>query len=457
MPLQPNKNKAKILYIEDNPVNAALIERILTSFGYELTIARNGLEGINAALSHSPDLILMDLDLPDLTGFEVTMRLRELEDFRRTPIIAITAQHDDDYKTMSRISGLSGYITKPVNVQDLCEKVESYLDEKNDTATLDIDLEEGIYDRNTFEQLMFKIRELEETNNELRSNNRELVEQLVTKLRQAEATNNELRRLDKIKDDFIQRTAHELRTPLTVIVGYTRVLESTAAFVQATTNDPMVGQYMQALIESIERMRKVVDEIVMISRLASGKIEVAQANLIPSEIAQQALRTFQQALKERNMNVDFEAVNWPTKLKGDADLIRMALINLIGNAIKYTPDGGKITLSAEQHGIHLRLSIKDTGIGIDPQEQRRIFDSFYSPDNVKLHSTSKTAFRGGGLGLGLATTKAIVEAHGGKIWVESIGKDEDKLPGSTFFIDLPIEGGKADKAAIYKTVSGASS
>lgn len=112
---------------------------------------------------------------------------------------------------------------------------------------------------------------------------------------------------------------------------------------------------------------------------------------------------------------------------------------MIGNAIKYTPDGGVISITARTSPSSVLIAVKDTGIGINKEDLQRIFDRFYTANNTQLHSTSKTAFRGGGLGLGLAICKGIIEAHGGKIWAESEGRDEVKLLGSTFYIDLPLQ------------------
>ncbi len=114
------------------------------------------------------------------------------------------------------------------------------------------------------------------------------------------------------------------------------------------------------------------------------------------------------------------------------------LNNLIANAIKYTPDAGHVYLTATADEQNIRVSIKDTGIGIARDEQRRVFERFHTAGDTRLHSTSKTAFRGGGLGLGLAVCKAIAEAHGGRIWVESAGFDPVTLPGSEFIIDMPV-------------------
>jgi signal transduction histidine kinase len=125
--------------------------------------------------------------------------------------------------------------------------------------------------------------------------------------------------------------------------------------------------------------------------------------------------------------------------EGDPRRLHQALWNIISNAIKYTPDGGTITIDAEHlEDDVVHLWVKDTGVGIPTSELTHIFERFYVLEDTALHRSSKTAFKGGGLGLGLAVTKGIVEAHNGKVWAESEGQDEEKLPGSTFHILLPV-------------------
>jgi signal transduction histidine kinase len=123
---------------------------------------------------------------------------------------------------------------------------------------------------------------------------------------------------------------------------------------------------------------------------------------------------------------------------GDGRRLHQALWNVLSNAMKYTPDGGRITVSGRQVEDAIHLKVQDTGIGIDPEERERIFERFYVLENTLLHRSSKTAFKGGGLGLGLTVARGIIEAHGGKIWAESPGRDEQRLPGTTFHILLPL-------------------
>ncbi len=432
-----------IVYVEDNPDNAALISRIVKALGFDIIVATTGLAGCEAALYHEPVLVLVDIDLPDMSGFEVAMHLREVEELRKVPFIAITAQVDEGYKYMAKLAGLTGYITKPIQVDLVIKTVQEWAGTEISHSLIDLDLdnEAAVYDRDVVMHLIDKIRELAASNDELRANNRDLIESLVPRLREAQDMNVELRHLDQVKDAFIQRTTHEIRTPLTVIVGYGDMLKNSRVLQEVAATHPEVAYTIQGLLESINRMRKVVDEIVTATRVTTGafRIRIVPAN--PYEIIDLAIRPYRMAIQERQ--IDFELIQpetWPPRVNVDTSMIHTAFTNLISNAIKFTPDGGQVFISVGQVDENtVKFTIRDTGVGIDPSEQERIFERFYSIGDVSLHSTSKTAFLGGGLGVGLSTSKAIIEAHGGQIYVESTSYDEYKLPGSTFYIELPIE------------------
>jgi signal transduction histidine kinase len=177
----------------------------------------------------------------------------------------------------------------------------------------------------------------------------------------------------------------------------------------------------------------------------TNQIDLSIALVSPTVCVQKAVTSYQQAIRDRQMNIHFDPVAWPDRIRADAELLELTMNNLISNAIKYTPNGGNITITGQADAQHMRISVKDTGIGVAKDDQERIFERFHTAGDTMLHSTSKTAYRGGGLGLGLAICKGIVEAHNGRIWVESQGFDADKLPGSEFIISLPLTVQRKDR------------
>src|SRR4051794_4589506 len=194
-------DKTTILYIEDDPGSQLLVQRALAFAGYRVVVASRGIEGLDTAAREMPDLILMDINLPDLSGREVTTRLRSDERFRSVPIVALTALSQAGEREKAIAAGATGYLTKPVDIDKLPSQVEHYLNGARDTADT-----EALMAAHT-------------------AYNQETVGRLESKIRELEASNAELRRIDKIKEDFIQLTAHELRTPLTLVYGYSRLLQ----------------------------------------------------------------------------------------------------------------------------------------------------------------------------------------------------------------------------------------
>ena len=410
--------KATILYVEDDPDSQTLIHRILTHNGYRVLIAPTGLDGLDMARRHHPDLILTDINLPDMSGREITDWLRADPDLCEVPIIAVTAQVHDFERRKTLVAGVNAYITKPINLQKLVHTVEACL------------------------QGQLPPPETEGLEEARRAYHRELIERLEKTVRELETHNRELQRLDRLKDDFIQLTAHELRTPLTTVYGYSRLVQTLPAVQQLMATDPEAHATITGLLAAIERLHAVVDEIVVVSRIASGRVDLRLALTSLADIIRQVILDYTPVLTQRALQLQLTPEEWKISLIVDKQLLEMAFNNLLGNAIKYTPDGGKITLRVEHvekiNGPHVRIVFQDSGIGIAPEDQPYIFDRFYVTGDTQLHSTSKAAFRGGGLGLGLAICKGIVEAHKGHIWVESVGRSETDLPGSTFYVEIPL-------------------
>jgi len=253
---------------------------------------------------------------------------------------------------------------------------------------------------------------------------------------------NKLERLDRAKTDFIGVVAHELRTPLTVLQGYAQMLQQ----------DPTLAQfpYQRQLAEGIYKGALRLHEIVN-SMLDMIKVETLAEDLKPRPVdvamlGRQVSESLRSALQERHLQLSLAWESPDLVVPGDADMLRKALQHLVINAIKYTPDGGSIRIegrrlpaAAARLGRDcVEISVHDTGIGIAPEEQELIFLKFYQTGEVALHSSGKTQFKAGGAGLGLAIVKGIVEAHQGIIWVESPGHDEQRCPGSHFYVQLPL-------------------
>ncbi|HML23969.1 MAG TPA: hybrid sensor histidine kinase/response regulator [Aggregatilinea sp.] len=406
---------ATILYIEDDDAGRLMIQRALTYAGYRVVAASQSMHGLELARTHRPDLVLIDIDLPDMSEAELMMRLRAEPGMAAVPVVALIAADRASEHDRAARAGMTGTIDKPVDVATLTKKLEDYLTGHHEPP-----------DPSALAPVRAAV-------------NREIVQQLESNVRELEAINRDLLRLDQIKDDFIQLTAHELRTPLTTVYGYNRLVQTSPAIQEMMARSPEVQAVLSGLSESIERLNGVISEIITISRIASGRVELKMGPTNLHEVLKRVIDGYAQVIEQRSLTLYYDLDEWPSQFFADSSLLELAYSNLLSNAIKYTPDGGAITLQATVSDGWVVTRIMDTGIGIDPDQQQLIFDHFYTAGDTQLHSTSKTAFRGGGLGLGLAISRGVVEAHGGRIWVESEGCDEERLPGSTFTIEIPLK------------------
>lgn len=261
-------------------------------------------------------------------------------------------------------------------------------------------------------------------------------------LRQARRTleknNQELQRIDQAKSDFISIASHELRTPLTVIKGYTEML----------MDDPKLDKNLKTMMKGIHdgtlRLHEVMDSMFDIAQLDARSLKPHLQPVDLSHLIQEVSMEYSKLLQERGQALSIDLPSMPL-VKADPHLLKKLFHHLIRNAVKFTPDKGRIYISGHHIPAIINLPnggveviVSDTGVGVDPNLREVIFTKFYQPGELGKHSTSKTRFKGGGAGLGLALSKGIIEAHGGRIWVESPGYDEVNFPGSQFHIILPL-------------------
>jgi signal transduction histidine kinase len=251
-----------------------------------------------------------------------------------------------------------------------------------------------------------------------------------------EEANANLERLDKSKSDFIAVSAHELKTPLTLIEGYTTMLRE----IMAAKPDYSVTQiHLKGIDNGTRRLREIIDDLIDVSLIDINLLSLNFQPVWLNRLMDIIKGEFEQAVQERNLQFLLNLFPGSDEMIfGDSERLYQAFRNLISNAIKYTPDGGKVEVDGRKLPGFIEVIISDNGIGIDPENHALIFEKFGRLGNVSLHSSGKTKFKGGGPGLGLPITKGIVEAHGGSVWVESPGYNEVDCPGSTFHVLLPI-------------------
>jgi signal transduction histidine kinase len=251
-----------------------------------------------------------------------------------------------------------------------------------------------------------------------------------------------LEKLDRTKTDFIKVAAHELRTPLTVVKGYTQVLSITPAIKE----DEGTSTMLEGIVSGMNRLHQIVNGMLDVAKIDADNLEVYPEPVRMEQLIDRIYQKFEADLETRQLTLEQEAslAALPV-IQADPELLQKVFYSLIINAIKYTPDGGKITVSGkavtgEGEGTPpaVEVTVSDTGIGIDAEHHELIFEKFYQTGELALHSSGFTKFKGSGPGLGLAIARGIVEAHSGKVWVESPGYNEESCPGSQFHVWLPV-------------------
>ena len=256
---------------------------------------------------------------------------------------------------------------------------------------------------------------------------------LTNKLSEAQQT---LEQLDKRKSDFIAVAAHELKTPLTLIEGYATMLRETTEQANSKSNDLVL---LDGIQNGTHRLHTIVDDMIDVSLIDSNLMELNFQPVWLNRLFAVLQSELMESINNRHQQVTIHPFPGSEVMTfGDPERLLQVFRNVFTNAIKFTPDGGKIDVDGRKLPGFVEIIFCDNGIGIDPEYQSLIFEKFIRLGNVSLHSSGKTKFKGGGPGLGLPIAKGIVDAHGGAIWAESTGYDELNCPGTTFHILLPL-------------------
>lgn len=238
--------------------------------------------------------------------------------------------------------------------------------------------------------------------------------------------NQELQALDEMKNNLVILVSHELRTPITTLYGYMQLLKDDP--------EPFL---IDELSESVDRVVRTIEEIIDAFRIMAGQLGLEHEMTSLHALVGEVLAGFAETCAKRQITLTVHGLELFPVLPVDKKKMHVVLANVISNAIKFTANGGQVTVYGRVLEHHVELCVQDTGIGIPPEEQERIFDLFYVLGSMKHHSTSKHAFRGGGLGLGLPIAKGFVQAHQGDIRIESPAQVSAATPGTKCIIVLP--------------------
>jgi len=418
---------AKILYVEDNAANRILVSQVLEGYGYTVVEAVDGLSGIKAAQQEEPDLILMDINIPGMDGYETATRIKSLPKLKHIPIIALTAMTLAGDRERALTAGCSGYIAKPIDVDDFPKRIAEFLGGHRETIALD---KEKIY---------------------LKEYSQRLVDHLEQKVIELTEANEALEYRSAMKARFIDLAAHELRTPLAAVHGYLSILTApSSSFL--TNADKNTLEIIEGIVIGVDRLRGIVQDMLDVTRIRAGTLQLSYTPISLNSIFAKIQKDFAKVINRRRQTLIIGDAGHIPLIWADGERVIQILRNLVSNAVKYTPDGGKIEITIQVIGDaesaddleeeissgFVKITVSDSGVGIPPEQQEMIFEQFHEVREIEHHSTSKSDFMGGGAGLGLPIARGVAEAHGGSLWVESEGYSQEQCPGSKFHLILPI-------------------
>jgi len=402
---ETSAQKVKILLVDDRPANLLALETILEDLGQDLVKATSGKEALRYLLNNDFAVILLDVKMPEMDGFETAALIRERERSRHTPILFVTAHKDDEHLFRGYYAGAVDFLYKPINPEVLRSKVTVFveLSRKNEQLRHHAEMLEQ---RNA--ELERAIRERQKAEEEIRRLNAEL------ELRVRERTGELVRANEELRQ-FGYAASHDLREPLRTVASYTQLL--TRRFDDKF--DAEAREFMAYIVDSVHRMDSLLSDLLAYSHQLNATDQAF--SLVDSEaVLAGVLMNLDSSIRETGAEVTHDPLPTVT-----SDFVQLGQVfqNLIGNSIKYRSEAPpRIHISAKENEDDWEFSFKDNGMGIDPRYHEQIFGIF-----KRLHGREYP-----GTGIGLALVKRIVERHGGRIWVESeAGK------GATFRFTLP--------------------
>jgi len=390
----------KILIVDDIPKNIQVVGNILQEKDYDIYFANDGKTAINQARNNDFDLILLDIMMPEMDGFEVCEYLKRDAHTQDVPIIFLTAKTDSESTVKGFKLGGVDYITKPFNGTELLARIETHLN------------------------LKFTRQRLEHTNKQLAEKNMQIEKQQIQlqeayeKLSESE---KHLRELNATKDKFFSIVAHDLKNPFNTLIGFSDVLVNN----YDALGIEQMKEIHQHILSASRRGFNLLENLLEWSRAQTGRIkwkpEIIDLKDVIGDIMELLVSTANSKQIELIDNIPENSLVF-----ADNNMINTVIRNLISNALKFTLPNGKVIVSCQQESMMRLISVEDNGLGISDEDQQKLFRIDVN------HSTVGTADEKG-TGLGLILCKEFIEKNNGTIWIESqLGK------GSKFIFTLPV-------------------
>ena len=392
----------RILHIEDDPANRLLVRKLLQAAGHEVTDAADGLEGVRLACADRPDLVLVDLNIPGLDGFEVALRLRGEASLAGVPIVAITAEGD---RETSLAVGCDGFLQKPIDARSFSSVIQRYLKGAKEAQA------PGAKSARLMEQSQRIVAHLEE------------------KVAELSRANARLREVDHARTEFYRNISHELATPMTPIVGYVKLLADEEL-------GPLTKSQQKALRsmdDCVRRLRGLIDNLLDVTGMETGRLRFHHVDYDFLDTTRRVLAAVADRMDDSRVSLVEELPRGPLAAWGDAARLQRAILALLDNAAKFTPSGGVVGVRVSKlPSGHYELCVADNGPGVRPDQVGRIFEPFYQVDGSPTREY-------GGVGVGLAIARRTARGLGGDVRVVSPSGEVIEgvaLRGAAFYLTV---------------------
>jgi len=384
----PDPQPATVLVVDDDPRAVEVVTYILEAEGFRLLAAEDGEAALAIVADSSPDVILLDVKMPGLDGFEVCRRLKADPATVFVPVVLLTSLKSTHDRITGAAAGADDFLSKPFDNVELATRVKS----------------------------LVRVKRLHD---QIQDYNRELETRVAERTAELQRALEQLQELDQLKSEFIANVSHELRTPLLHVKGYLDLIVDGA--MGALSSDQRKG--LGVVQEAVRQLERVVQDVVDFRDASQRGLNFEP--VVMAETARAALEMVAPFAARRSVKV---ALNFPAglpRVRGDRAALTRVLHHLLDNAVKFSPPGEEALVTGEARPGFVRVAVLDHGAGIPPEKLDHIFDIFYQADG-------STTRRAGGLGLGLALVKVLLDAHAAQIRAESeVGR------GSMFYFDLP--------------------
>jgi signal transduction histidine kinase len=366
-----------ILIVDDTPENLISLKKVLEKHDFEVDTASSGEEALRKVLRNEYVLIILDVQMPGMDGFEVAEAISGYSKAKETAIIFLSAANTETrFITKGYSSGGLDYITKPVDMSVLLLKVKTFY---------------RIYEQS-----------------------RKLIEIQTALLEEIEFR----KQAEYKKDEFISIASHELKTPLTSVKGYVQLLERSIDKGDVET----VKKHLLKAQTQLEKLNNLIADLLDISKIESGKLKFNKQNFFIGDLLKNIIEVMAQSFPDYKITVNGKVEHC---VFGDEMRIEQVIINFLTNAIKYSPGTSEVLINVREENERIYLGVRDYGIGIAPEQQKNLFEKFYRVEETALHFQ--------GLGIGLYISAEIIRRHGGVVGVQStLGE------GSEFYFEIPL-------------------